>query len=181
MARSPVVDPARHVIAPSIVPSSVLTLAIALVLAAGCGHSQPDKDYGGTSGGGSPPPSSGSGGSSAGAGGGSGDEPWGPFAVSANCKAIEQQFNDYLPRLLTCPPGDTVVTCNTKFRSHIVCGCDIFVQSADFEAIAALQGAINNWDAQACASEVVCPAYECPTYTRGVCTPDGDSGVCESK
>jgi hypothetical protein len=157
-----------------------LVAASLLVVLAGCGHSQPDKDYGGTSGGGSPPPSSGKGGHGAGGDGGV-DEPYGPFAVSPNCKAIEQQFNDYLPRLLACPPKDTAVTCNTKYRSHIVCGCDIFVQSADFEAIAALQGAINNWDAQACANEVVCPEIECPSFTNGICTPSGDGGVCESR
>jgi hypothetical protein len=147
--------------------------ASVLVVLMGCGHAQPDKDYGGTSGGGSPPPSSGN--------GGGGEAPYGPFAVSANCQSLEQQFNDYLPRLLACAPNDTAVTCDTKFRSHIVCGCDIFVQSADFEAIAALQGAINNWDAQACANEVVCPEIECPTYTNGICTPKGDGGVCESR
>jgi hypothetical protein len=174
--RSP---PRRRAFGPS--ATSLAFVALALGALTACGHSQPDKDYGGTSGGGGPPPKTGNGGAggASGASGAGGDA---SFAVSAACKALEQQFDDNLPSVLACTVGDPTTVCNAKFRSRIVCGCDIFIATVDFEAVALLQRAILDWDSAKCGSQVKCPTdLVCPSISKGSCVANGDVGICETK
>lgn len=154
------------------------------VLLAGCGHSQPEKDYGSQRGGGGPPPSPGGGarGGAAGAAGAGGASRGGPFAVSKGCKAIEARYDAAFPELLVCPVGDAVRKCDSKaYKDHIVCGCTVFTTAGNFGALGELQNALNDWNNAGCAKELSCPSVDCPAANKGACVADGDVGTCETQ
>lgn len=159
-------------------------LCFVWVLLSGCGHAQPEKDYGSQRGGGGPPPSPGGDarGGAGGASGGGGASAEGPFAVSKRCKAIEANYDAVFLQLLACPVGDAVTKCESKkFKNHIVCGCDVFTTLGNFGVIGELQGALEEWNNASCAKEVSCPKVDCPAATKGACVADGDSGTCETQ
>ena len=170
----------------------------ALILLAACGHSQPDKDYGSSTGSGGPPVSGpigkggagggcpGAGGSAgkAGAAGSAGCPPSGAlgdgtFSTDASCKALEKRFDTLLPKVLACTVGTT--KCDAKFRNRLACSCDIFIATEDFEGVALVQGVINDWDNAKCALKVTCPDVDCPNIVAGTCSADGDIGICTTK
>lgn len=184
---------ARHLSslpAPSKLQPQRALVALALLASlTGCGHSQPEKDYGSSSGSGGPPPSgtSGKGGGATGgsagaagsggkAGGGNAD---GTFSTNASCRALEKRFDELLPKILNCTVGTT--RCDAKFRDRLACSCEIFVATEDFEGVALIQGVITDWDKAGCAKLITCPDTTCETAVSGACVADGDLGVCTTK
>lgn len=187
------------------VGSRLFSFGLLVVLAA-CGHSQPDKDYGSSSGSGGPPPAggkgnkAGAGGSCPGAGGGAGAVGKagngadagtagsagcprvladGPISTDAACKALEKRFDELLPQVLSCTVGTT--KCDAKFRDRLACGCDIFIATEDFNGVALIQGVINDWDNAKCGLKITCPDVDCRNVVSGSCVAAGDLGVCTTK
>jgi hypothetical protein len=167
-------------------------LAVVTVLALGfvtaCGENTRSRGTGGTAGtggsGGAGTGGSSSGGSNSGGSGGSGG--YGAIggtggASTVECQKIDDDYKTAVGEATACNPLINAVLCTQLTSSGLACGCPMYINPANTQALTKMYDLKDQWDAKKCSEVVVCdPAPSCPAPSGATCVADatGSAGNC---